>query len=126
MRMKRDYMGNDQLLPGYNIQLGLCDEYISVFDVKQYASDNENGSLVCPNGKEFHFLHSSPINGNNFGRTEEYYQCEDCSECPHKKTVASVKEIVLTKCLCLKTNNQVFCDCNFFKFIKNEPVTSKF
>ena len=38
-RMKTDYMGNDQLLPGYNIQLGLCDEYISVFDVKQYASD---------------------------------------------------------------------------------------
>ena len=39
MRMKKDYMGNDQLLPGYNIQLGICDEYISVFDVKQYASD---------------------------------------------------------------------------------------
>ncbi len=39
MRMKKDYMGNDQLLPGYNIQLGICDEYIAVFDVKQYASD---------------------------------------------------------------------------------------
>ena len=38
-RMKKDYMGNDQLLPGYNIQLGICDEYIAVFDVKQYASD---------------------------------------------------------------------------------------
>lgn len=38
-RMKRDYMGNDQLLPRYNIQLGICDEYIAVFDVKQYASD---------------------------------------------------------------------------------------
>lgn len=41
MRMKKDYMGNDQLLPGYNIQLGVCDEYIAVFDVKQYASDME-------------------------------------------------------------------------------------
>ena len=39
MRMKRDYMGNDQLLPGYNIQLGTCDEFIAVYDVKQYASD---------------------------------------------------------------------------------------
>ena len=39
MRMKRDYMGNDQLLPGYNIQLGICDEYIAVFDGTQYASD---------------------------------------------------------------------------------------
>ena len=37
--MKRDYMGNDQLLPGYNIQFGICDEYIAVYDVKQYASD---------------------------------------------------------------------------------------
>ena len=31
---KKDYMGNDQLPLGYNIQIGLCDEYISVFDVK--------------------------------------------------------------------------------------------
>jgi len=37
-RMKKDYMGNDQLLPRYNIQLGICDEYIAVFDVRQYAS----------------------------------------------------------------------------------------
>ena len=38
-RMKRDYMGNDQLLSGYNIQFGVCDEYIAVCDIKQYASD---------------------------------------------------------------------------------------
>lgn len=157
MRMKKDYMGNDQLLPGYNIQLGLCDEYISVFDVKQYASDmdcfkplmekfnntyhrypiypvadagygsfnnylyceehgmekymkftmfkketedkdyhnspfravnfpiNENGNPVCPNGKEFHYLYSRPVRGNKFGRTEEMYQCEDCSGCQLKE-----------------------------------------
>ena len=157
MRMKKDYMGNDQLFPGYNIQLGLCDEYISVFDVKQYASDmdcfkplmekfnntyhrypiypvadagygsfnnylyceehgmekymkftmfkketedkdyhnspfravnfpiNENGNPVCPNGKEFHYLYSRPVRGNKFGRTEEMYQCEDCSGCQLKE-----------------------------------------
>ena len=157
MRMKKDYMGNDRLLPGYNIQLGLCDEYISVFDVKQYASDmdcfqplmekfnntyhrypiypvadagygsfnnylyceehgmekymkftmfkketedkeyhnnpfravnfsiNENGNPVCPNGKEFHYLYSRPVRGNKFGRTEEMYQCEDCSGCQLKE-----------------------------------------
>ena len=156
-RMKKDYMGNDQLLPGYNIQLGLCDEYISVFDVKQYASDmdcfqqlmekfnntyhryplypvadagygsfnnylyceehgmqkymkftmfkketedkeyhnnpfravnfpiNENGNPVCPNEKEFHYLYSRPVRGNKFGRTEEMYQCEDCSGCQLKE-----------------------------------------
>ena len=156
MRMKKDYMGNDQLLPGYNIQLGVCDEYISIFDVKQYSSDmdcfkplmekfnkvygkypkypvadagygnfnnylyceergmekymkftmfkketedkkyrddpyravnfpiNENGNPVCPNGKEFKYLYSRPVKGNKYGRTEELYQCEDCSNCSHK------------------------------------------
>ena len=39
MRVKRDYMCNDQLLPAYNLQLGICDEYIAVYDVKQYATD---------------------------------------------------------------------------------------
>lgn len=156
-RMKRDYMGNDHLLPGYNIQMGICDEYIAVFDVKQYASDmdcfqplmekyyqaygkypkysvadagygsfnnylyceehgmekymkftmfkkecederyrdnpyravnfkiNEKGKPVCPNGKEFHYLYSKPIKGNKYGRTEEMYECEDCSNCEHKE-----------------------------------------
>lgn len=156
MRMKCDYMGNDQLLPGYNIQLGICDEYIAVFDVKQYASDmdcfvplmekfkklhgfypkypvadagygsfnnylyceehgmekymkftmfkkesedkkyrndpyravnfpiNKNGKPVCPGGKEFHYLYTRPVRGNKYGRTEEMYQCEDCTKCELK------------------------------------------
>lgn len=156
MRMKKDYMGNDQLLPGFNIQMGLCDEYIAVYDVEQYASDmdcfqpimkkfnkhygrypeypvadagygsfnnylfceehgmkkymkftmfkktcedesyrdnpyravnfkiDENGNPVCPNGKAFHYVYSRPVRGNNYGRTEEYYQCESCEGCLHK------------------------------------------
>ena len=39
MRMKRDYMGNDQLLPAYNVQIGVADEYIAVMDVQQYRPD---------------------------------------------------------------------------------------
>jgi len=45
---------------------------------------DENGDPICPNGKKFHYLKSSPIRGNLYERTEEYYQCEDCGECPHK------------------------------------------
>ena len=41
MRLKRDYMGNDQLLPAYNLQTAICDKYIAVIDVKPYASDME-------------------------------------------------------------------------------------
>ncbi len=156
-------MGNDQLLPEYNIQLGICDEYIAVFDVKQYASDmdcfiplmekfkkvhafypkypvadagygsfnnylyceehgmekymkftmfekeskdekyrdnpyrsvnfpiNENGKPVCPNGKEFNYLYTKPVRGNKYGRTEEYYQCEDCTNCSHKEKCCKAK-----------------------------------
>lgn len=155
MRIKRDYMGNDQLLPAYNVQFGICDEYISVFDVKQYASDTEcfiplmekynsiygfypkypiadagygsynnylyceqvgmekymkftmfkketsdkkyrenefravnfrrddEGNLICPNGRKFIYLYDRAVRGNKFGRTEEFYQCEDCSDCPY-------------------------------------------
>lgn len=41
MRIKRDYMGNDQLLPSYNLQTAVCVEYIAVVDIKPYASDME-------------------------------------------------------------------------------------
>ena len=155
MRMKKDYMGNDQLLPAYNIQIGVADEYIAVVDVMQYRSDMDcfvplmekfkelygfypkypvadagygsfnnyiycqehgmekymkfpmykketkdngyhndpfravnfnvdaDGDLVCPGGKKFHFAYRKAVRGNQYGRQEEYYTCEDCSGCPY-------------------------------------------
>ena len=155
-RMKKDYMKNDQLLPGYNIQIGVCDEYITVFDIEKFACDMDcfqplmnkfylmygyfpefpvadagygsynnylfceehrmrkymkftmyekeskdtsyrdnpyravnfkiqDGKMTCPNGKEFNHLKTSKVRGNDYGRTEEYYQCEDCSNCEHRE-----------------------------------------
>ena len=52
---------------------------------------NERGLPVCPNGKEFHFIYSRPVRGNKYGRTEEYFQCEDCSGCPHKEKCCKCK-----------------------------------
>ncbi len=155
MRIKTDYMGNDQLLPAYNIQVGVADEYIAVMDVNQYRSDmdcfvplmetfhdhyrfypeypvadagygsynnylyceehgmkkymkfpmykketqdkkyqknpyrvenfgrNENGELICPNGKRMLFAYRRHVRGNQYGRQEEVYRCEDCSGCPY-------------------------------------------
>uniref|UniRef100_UPI002FE6D094 transposase n=1 Tax=Diplocloster modestus TaxID=2850322 RepID=UPI002FE6D094 len=106
-------MGNDQLLPAYNLQTAVCDEYISVVDVKPYASDiftmfkkettdkkyNENpyravnfkraesGKLICPNGKKFHFKSSQHVYKNKYGRTEEIYKSESCEGCSIKVTV---------------------------------------
>lgn len=155
MRIKKDYMGNDQLLPAYNVQIGVADEYIAVVDVNQYRSDmdcfvplmnkyrdiygfypkypvadagygsynnyifceqngmekymkfpmfkkettdmkyhddpfravnfpiGEDGVMRCPNGKAFHFKYRMHVKGNNYGRKEEVYECEDCTGCPH-------------------------------------------
>ena len=155
MRVKRDYMGNDQLLPAYNIQIGVADEYIAIVDVMQHRSDmdcfiplmekfNElygfypkfpvadagygsfnnyifcqthgmekymkfpmykkettdesyradpfravnfktdaDGDLICPNGRKFRFSYRQAVKGNLYGRQEEVYECEDCSDCPH-------------------------------------------
>lgn len=46
---------------------------------------NENGQLMCPNGKVFHFKYNKHINGNKYGRTEEIYECENCEGYPHKE-----------------------------------------
>lgn len=157
MRVKRDYMGNDQLLPAYNMQVAVCDEYIATVDVKQYASDtdcfvplmekfneqygryplypvadagygsfnnylycekhgmkkfmkftmfekktkdekyrdnryravnfsqDEDGKIVCPKGRKFNFKYEQQVKGNNYGRTEEIYECESCENCEYKK-----------------------------------------
>ena len=157
MRVKNDYMGNDQLLPAYNMQIGVCDEYIAVVDAKRYATDmdcfvplldkfkaaygqypqypvadagygsynnyifcekngiekymkftmyekevkdpkyredpyravnfgyNDNGNMVCPEGREFEFGGTRPVRGNKYGRTEEYYKCKSCDCCPQRE-----------------------------------------
>lgn len=122
MRVKRDYMGNDQLLPAYNMQAAICDEYIAVVDAKPYATDmecfvplmekfmkftmfeketkdtkyhnnpyrienfrrDEEGNLICPNNKKFLFKYNAHVRRNKYGRTEEIYECQDCTGCPHK------------------------------------------
>lgn len=154
MRIKTDYMGNDQLLPAYNVQIGVADEYIAVVDVNHYRADmdcfvplmeqfhktygfypkypvadagygsynnylyceqkgmekymkfpmfkketedksyredpfravnfpiDEEGTMRCPNGKRFAFKYRKYVRGNQYGRQEELYECEDCAGCP--------------------------------------------
>ena len=62
MRLKRDYMGNDQLLPAYNLQAAICDEYIAVIDVKPICI--RYGMLCAFDGKiQSHIWSLSEISG---------------------------------------------------------------
>ena len=77
MRLKRDYMGNDQLLPAYNLQAAVCDEYIAVIDVKQYASDIE---CFVPWMEKFNDIYGHypkyPVADAGYGSYNHYLYCE--------------------------------------------------
>lgn len=76
MRMKKDYMGNDQLLPAYNIQIGVADEYIAVVDVMQYCSDMD---CFVPLMEKFYemygFYPKFPIADAGYGSFNNYLYC---------------------------------------------------
>lgn len=78
MRLKRDYMGNDQLLPAYNLQTAICDEYIAVIDVKPYASDIECFvPLVEKFNRSYGHYPKYPVADAGYGSYNNYLYCEE-------------------------------------------------
>lgn len=78
MRVKRDYMGNDQLLPCYNVQLGVSDEYISVCDVYQYASDSECFQPLMEKYKAHYYKYPEyPVGDGGYGNHNNYIYCKE-------------------------------------------------
>ena len=77
MRLKRDCMGNEQLLPAYNIQIGVADEYIAVADVSHYRSDMD---CFVPLMEKFHDLYGFypeyPVADAGYGSYNNYLYCE--------------------------------------------------
>ena len=77
MRIKTDYMGNDQLLPAYNVQVGVSDEYIAVVDVNQYRSDMD---CFVPLMNKFYttygFYPKYPVADAGYGSYNNYIFCE--------------------------------------------------
>ena len=59
-------------------------EVMEHIDLNKYIAEEKDGYMLCPNGKRFNYLRTEPVKGNQFGRTEEYYRCEDCDGCPHR------------------------------------------
>ena len=76
MRMKRDYMGNDQLLPAYNVQVGVADEYIAVLDVQQYRSDMDCFVPLMEKFREqYGFYPRYPVADAGYGSFNNYLFC---------------------------------------------------
>lgn len=77
MRLRKDHMGNDQLLPAYNIQIGVADEYIAVADVKQYRSDRDCFvPLMEKFRQQYGFYPKYPIADAGYGSYNNYLYCE--------------------------------------------------
>lgn len=78
MRLKKDYMGNDQLLPAYNMQLAVCDEYIAAATAEQYASDMD---CFVPLMEKFHSYYGKypeyPTADAGYGSYNNYLYCEE-------------------------------------------------
>ena len=77
MRMKTDYMGNDQLLPAYNVQIGVADEYIAVVEVNQYRSDMDCFVPLMDKFKDIYgFYPKYPVADAGYGSYNNYIFCE--------------------------------------------------
>ena len=78
MRIKRDYMGNDQLLPAYNVQTAICDEYIAVIDAKPFASDQDCFIPLMEKFKDTYGHYPKyPVADAGYGSYNNYLYCEE-------------------------------------------------
>lgn len=71
-------MGNGQLLPGFNVQFGVCDEYISVFDIQQFASDMDCFKPLMERFFEWYsFYPEYPVADAGYGSYNNYLYCKE-------------------------------------------------
>ena len=77
MRIKTDYMGNDQLLPAYNVQFGVADEYIAVADINRYRSDMDCFVPLMEKFKNIYgFYPRYPVADAGYGSYNNYIYCQ--------------------------------------------------
>ena len=78
MHVKKDHMRNDQLLPAYNIQIGVADEYILVGGAYRYRSDMD---CFRPLIEEFYKHYGKypkyPVADAGYGSYNNYLYCEE-------------------------------------------------
>lgn len=71
-------MGNDQLLPAYNVQIGVADEYIAVVDVMQYRSDMDCFVPLMEKFQQLYgFYPKYPVADAGYGSFNNYIYCQE-------------------------------------------------
>ena len=70
-------MGNDQLVPTYDMQAAVCDEYITVIDEKSYASDMECFVSLMEKFNEIYGKYPNyPVADIGYGSYNNYIYCK--------------------------------------------------
>ena len=71
-------MGNDQLLPAYNVQIGVADEYIAVVDVNHFRSDIDCFEPLMEKFKGIYGLYPKyPTADAGYGSYNNYIYCQE-------------------------------------------------
>ena len=78
MHMKEDHMRNAQLKPGYNVQIGVSNEYIMVIDAFQNGSDQKTFKPLL---EKYNLMYDKyppyPVADAGYGSYDNYSYCKE-------------------------------------------------
>jgi hypothetical protein len=76
MHMKEDHMRNAQLKPGYNVQIGVSNEYIMVIDAYQNGADHKTFKPIL---EKYNIMYNNypkyPVADAGYGSYDNYSYC---------------------------------------------------
>lgn len=76
MHMKEDHMRNSQLKPGYNVQIGVSNEYIMVIEAYQNGSDQKTFKPVLEKHNLMYDKYPTyPVGDAGYGSYDNYSYC---------------------------------------------------
>ncbi|MBI9030579.1 transposase [bacterium] len=76
MHMKEDHMRNAQLKPGYNVQIGVSNEYIMVIDAYQNGADHKTFKPILEKYNiMYNYYPKYPVADAGYGSYDNYSYC---------------------------------------------------
>jgi len=76
LHMKEDHMRNSQLKPGYNVQIGVNNEYIRLIEAYPHRNDLKTFEPFMESYRDLHEGYPLyPVAGAGYGRYDTYHYC---------------------------------------------------